>query len=234
MRLILGDCIRELESIPNNSVDMVLSDLPYGTTKNRWDKVIQLDRLWEQLRRVCKENAAIVLFAQAPFDKTLALSNPKEFRYEWVWVKPQGTGHLNAKKMPLKRHELILVFYRKSPKYCPQFATGTPYVCRSGRGSANYDKQISVQTVNTGIRYPTSVLQFNSEKGFHPTQKPVLLCEYLIKTYSDEGDIVLDCCMGSGTTGVACLNLGRDFIGIEKEKSYFDIAKDRVLRGKTK
>lgn len=230
MKLINGDCIEELQHIPDNSVDMVLSDLPYGTTRNGWDRTIRLDKLWEQLRRICKDNAAIVLFAQAPFDKELALSNPKEFRYEWVWVKPQGTGHLNAKKMPLKRHELILVFYRKPPKYRPQFTIGKPYVCRSGRGSKNYDRQISVQTVNDGYRYPTSVLQFNTEKGYHPTQKPVALCEYLIKTYSDEGDLVLDCCMGSGTTGVACVNLNRDFIGIERKETYYSIAKSRIIR----
>lgn len=135
-----------------------------------------------------------------------------------------------CKKMPLKRHELILVFYLKPPKYRPQFTIGKPYVCRSGRGSKNYDRQISVQTVNDGYRYPTSVLQFNTEKGYHPTQKPVALCEYLIKTYSDEGDVVLDCCMGSGTTGVACVNLNRDFIGIEREETYYSIAKSRIIR----
>lgn len=169
-----------------------------------------------------------MLFAQLPFDKKLAMSRFELLRYEWVWVKRQGTGHLNAKKMPLKRHEVILVFYKKLPKYRPQFTDGEPYVCRNGKGSRSYDTQRQVLTVNDGFRYPTTVLEFNSEKGLHPTQKPVALCEYLIKTYTDAGDTVLDNCMGSGTTGVACRNLGRDFIGIERDETYFRIAEKRI------
>lgn len=228
LQLYFGDCLEIMPKLASKSVDMVLADLPYGTTRNKWDKQIPLPELWREYERVIKDRGAILLFAQLPFDKQLGMSNLKLLRYEWIWVKSRGTGFLNAKKMPLKRHENLLVFYKHMPKYNPQFSPGKPYVLTGSRYSRNYDKYSSFTTDNPGIRYPTSILQFNTEQGLHPTQKPVALCEYLIKTYTDEGDTVLDNCMGSGTTGVACRNLGRNFIGIESDAHYFEIAKRRI------
>ena len=228
MRLYQGDCLEIMPSIKQKSVDMVLCDLPYGRTRNKWDTQIPLDKLWAEFDRIVKDNGVIVLFAQTPFDKQLGSSNLKLLKYEWIWVKKQGSGHLNANKMPLKRHENILVFYKKLPKYHPQMTKGKAYTAISGRSSSNYNQQRSVTTINEGTRYPTSILEFKSEKGMHPTQKPVALCEYLIRTYTDEGDVVLDCCMGSGTTGVASCNLNREFIGIEKEQKYFYLSQKRI------
>lgn len=184
--------------------------------------------MWEQYERIIKDNGAIVLTAQTPFDKVLGCSNLKLLRYEWIWNKPNGTGHLNAKKMPMKNHENILVFYKKLPTYNPQFVEGKPYKIVSGEPSVNYGKQNSVLTKNDGFRYPLSIQKFNSEKGLHPTQKPKEMFEYLIKTYTNEGETVLDNCIGSGTTAIACINTNRNFIGIEKEKEYFDIANKRI------
>ena len=228
MRLYQGDCLEIMAKLDPKSVDMVLCDLPYGRTRNKWDTQIPLDKMWAEFDRIVKDNGVIVLFAQTPFDKQLGSSNPKMLKYEWIWVKKQGSGHLNANKMPLKRHENILVFYKNLPKYNPQMTEGKAYTAQSGRASDNYGKQKSTLTVNYGTRYPTSILEFKSEKGMHPTQKPVALCEYLIKTYTDEGDTVLDCCMGSGTTGVASCKLNREFIGIEKEQQYFDMSLKRI------
>lgn len=223
-----GDCLELMTDIPDGSIDMILCDLPYGTTANKWDSCIPFDALWMQYKRIIKPNGAICLFSQAPFDKTLACSNMKMFRYEWIWKKSQGTGHLNAKRMPMKAHENVLVFYKSLPTYNPQFREGTPYVARSGDGSSNYQRQKSVITENPGIRYPLSVLEFNSDRGLHPTQKPVALLEYLIKTYTNPGELVLDNCMGSGSTGVACVNTDRHFIGIELDRGYFEIAQKRI------
>lgn len=187
--------------------------------------------MWEQYNRIIKENGAILLFAQAPFDKVLAVSNLKDFRYEWIWRKPQGTGHLNAKKMPLKSHENILVFYNKLPTYNPQMRPGKPYTCKSGRGSTNYNKQVSVVTENTGYRYPISVIDFNHDaEKYHSTQKPVALLEYLIKTYTNEGEVVLDSCFGSGSTGVAAIKNNRRFIGIELDPKFYQIGLDRCQK----
>lgn len=221
-----------MKDIPDGSVDMILCDLPYGTTRNRWDTVIELDRLWEQYDRIIKENGAILLFAQLPFDKVLGMSHLKSLRYEWIWEKDNGTGFLNANKMPLKKTENILVFYKKAPTYNPQKTIGKPYVCKRGSGSAswNYNRsQGGYVTKNDGERFPTNLIKFNrdSEK-FHPTQKPVPLLEYLIKTYTNPGEVVLDNCMGSGSTGVACVNTKRTFIGMELDKEYFDIAVRRI------
>ena len=225
------DCLEGMKRIPDKSVDMILCDLPYGTTaRNKWDCIISYENLWEQYNRLIKDNGAILLFSQLPFDKTLACSNIEMLRYEWIWRKQQGTGHLNAKKMPMKNHENILVFYKKLPTYNPQFTKGTPYQCKSGRGSTNYREQSSVITKNEGFRYPLSVLEFKSDKGLHPTQKPVALCEYLIKTYTNEGETVLDNCMGSGTTAIACINTNRNFIGFELDKHYCDIANERIRK----
>lgn len=225
-----GDCLELMRDIPDGSIDMILCDLPYGTTaRNKWDCVLPYKELWQQYERIIKPNGPICLFSQLPFDKTLAVSNMKLLRYEWIWKKQQGTGHLNAKRMPMKAHENILVFYKSLPTYNPQFREGTPYTCQSGRGSTNYREQKSVLTKNDGFRYPLDVLEFKSDKGLHPTQKPVALLEYLVKTYTNEGDLVLDNCMGSGSTGVACVNTGRRFIGMELDPQYFAIAEKRIL-----
>ena len=175
-----------------------------------------------------KDNGAIVLTAQTPFDKVLGVSNLKMLKYEWIWTKYSGTGHLNAKKMPMKNHENILVFYKKLPTYNPQMTKGTPYTQKSGRASSNYNPQERVTTVNDGYRYPLTVQKFKSENGLHPTQKPVALFEYLIKTYTNEGETVMDNCMGSGTTAVACMNINRNYIGFELDKEYYDIANKRI------
>lgn len=222
------DCLAGMQRIPDGSVDMILCDLPYGTTANSWDSMIPLEPLWRQYHRVVKDNGAICLFAQLPFDKKLAVSNLSELRYEWVWVKPQGTGHLNAKKMPMKAHEVVLVFYKKLPTYHPQMRPGAPYTCKAGRGSSNYRRQTPAVTVNTGGRYPLDVLEFAPDRGLHPTQKPAALCEYLIRTYTSPGEVVLDSCMGSGTTAVACLRSGRHYIGFETNREYHALAQRRV------
>lgn len=228
--LHLGDCLEVMKQIPDKSVDAIICDLPYGTTACKWDSVIPFEPLWAQYKRICK--GAIVLTAQSPFDKVLGASNINMLRYEWIWVKEAGTGFLNAKKAPLKNHENVLVFYEKNPTYNPQMRTGfKPYVCKKGGDSENYGTGLSnnIVTVNNGDRYPLTVIEFKRDKDkIHPTQKPVALMEYLVKTYTNEGDTVLDNCMGSGTTGVACKNLNRNFIGIEQDANYFEIAKGRI------
>ncbi|MCL8206160.1 site-specific DNA-methyltransferase [Ligilactobacillus agilis] len=231
-RLMQGDCIELMQSLPNNSVDLILCDLPYGTTRNKWDTVIDLDKLWKHYKRIIKDNGAIILFSQQPFSAKLIESEPKMFRYEWIWEKEQGTGFLNAKKMPLKSHENILVFYKKPPVYNPQMRTGfKPYKTKQKSAGSNYDKSKNVVTISNGERYPLDVIRFkrdSNSKRVHPTQKPVALLEYLIKTYTNEEDTVLDNCMGSGSTGVACVNTNRNFIGMELNSEYYDIAKDRI------
>jgi len=227
--LHLGDCLEIMKQIPDGSVDAIICDLPYGTTQNKWDSVINLDALWIEYKRIC--NGAIVLTAQTPFDKVLGFSNLKMLKYEWIWVKENGTGFLNAKKSPLKNHENVLVFYDKPPTYNPQMRTGfKPYVCKQGSTkSKNYGSQAGAVTESNGERYPLTVIEFQRDKyKIHPTQKPVALMEYFVKTYTNEGDTILDNCMGSGTTGVACKNLNRNFIGIEKDEAYFEIARKRI------
>ena len=230
--LILGDCLEELDRLKDNSVDLLLVDLPYGTTACKWDSIIPLDELWPHYHRVCKPNAAMVFTAAQPFTTVLAASNLRDFRYEWIWVKPQGTNPMNAKVMPLKAHENILVFYRKKPTYNPQMWFSTPYggfESDTSKIGEVYGSAKSKHRDNpTGSRYPKTILEFKQEKGLHPTQKPQPLMEYLIKTYSNPGDTVLDNCMGSGTTGAAAVSLGRDFIGIELEYDYFQIAEERI------
>jgi site-specific DNA-methyltransferase (adenine-specific) len=227
--LRLGDCLEVMKYIPDKSVDAIICDLPYGTTRNKWDSVINLDALWMQYKRICK--GAIVLTAQTPFDKVLGVSNLKMLKYEWIWKKESGTGFLNAKKAPLKDHENVLVFYEKQPTYNPQMRTGfKPYICKQGHVGSNYGKVNPENiTQSNGDRYPLTIIEFKRDKNkIHPTQKPVALMEYLVKTYTNQGDTVLDNCMGSGTTGVACKNLGRYFIGIEQDAKYFEIAKSRI------
>jgi len=232
MRLLLGDCLDILPTLADNSVDMVLVDLPYGTTACKWDSIIPLDKLWEQYNRICKEDGAMVFTAAQPFTTILAASNLENFRYEWIWEKPQGTNPMNAKVMPLKSHENILVFYRKKPVYNPQMWYSTPYSGFSSNTSKIGEVYGSAKSKHRdnpdGSRYPKTVLQFKQEKGLHPTQKPVALMEYLIKTYSNEGDTILDNTMGSGTTGVAAIKCNRKFIGIESDPGYYQIAKDRI------
>ena len=224
------DCLEGMKRIPDCSVDAIICDLPYGTTRNAWDSVIPLDKLWEQYNRISKQNAAICLFAQTPFDKILGCSNLEWLKYEWIWVKENGTGFLNAKKMPLKNHENILVFYRDLPKYNPQMRQGfEPYKCKTGNKGTNYGNYEKVVTISYGERYPLSVLNYDRDSdSFHPTQKPVDLLRYLIRTYSNEGDTILDNCMGSGTTAVACIREKRHFIGFELNKEYFDKACKRI------
>ena len=231
-----GDCLNILPKLADNSVDMLLVDLPYGTTACKWDSVIPLDQLWKQYNRICKKNAAMVFTAAQPFTTILASSNIENFKYEWIWEKPQGTNPMNAKVMPLKSHENILVFYRKKPTYNPQMWYSTPYSGFSSNvskiGEVYGSQQSKPRDNPEGSRYPKTILKYKQEKGLHPTQKPVGLMEYLIKTYTNEDEIVLDNTMGSGTTGVACMNTNRKFIGIESDKKYFDIAKQRIKVGR--
>lgn len=232
VNLLLGDCLDLLPAIEDNSVDLLLVDLPYGTTACKWDSIIPLENLWEQYNRVCKQSAAMVFTAAQPFTAILAASNIQNLKYEWIWEKPQGTNPMNAKVMPLKSHENILVFYRKKPTYNPQMWYSTPYsgfksdTAKIGEvyGSAKSKHRDNPE----GSRYPKTVLKFKQEKGFHPTQKPVNLMEYLIKTYSNPGETVLDNTMGSGTTGVACVRCGRNFVGMESDAEYYKIAEQRI------
>lgn len=222
------DCLKGMKLIKDKSVDMILCDLPYGTTQNKWDSIIPLNKLWKEYNRIIKDNGAIVLTAQTPFDKVLGASNLKMLKYEWIWEKNRGTGHLNAKKMPMKSHENILVFYKKLPTYNPQMREGDSYVRKNGKGSTNYGSQVDTVTKNEG-RYPLSVLNYNVvERTIHPTQKPVELFEYLIKTYTNEGELVLDNCMGSGTTAIACINTKRNYIGFELEEEYIKLINERI------
>lgn len=232
INLMKGDCLELMKKIPDKSVDLVLTDPPYGTTKNKWDTVIDLSLMWSELKRILKsEKSAVLLFGQQPFSAAVIMSNPKMFKYEWIWRKPLGTGFLNCNKYPLKSHENILVFSQKPHTYNPQFTAGKPYHAKKGPSSLtdNYGSFVPLETVSDGKRFPKSVLEFNHPKEkHHPTQKPVDLLEYLVKTYTNEGETVLDFTMGSGSTGVACKNTSRNFIGIERDEKYFEIAKQRI------
>lgn len=232
-RIYHMDCLEGMKLIPDKSIDMILCDLPYGTTQNKWDSIIPLVPMWEQYERIIKDNGAIVLTAQTPFDKVLGCSNLKLLRYEWIWKKTQGTGHLNAKKMPMKNHENVLVFYKKLPAYNPQMIdVGRP--SRGGKikkSSANYGGYRDVERSGSNSRFPTTVQKFDkvfTHKQLHPTQKPVALFEYLIRTYTNEGETVLDNAIGSGTTAIAAMNTGRNFIGFETELEYVNVANKRI------
>ena len=228
--LHLGDCLDVMRGIPDGSVDMVCTDPPYGTTACKWDSVIPFEPMWAQLKRITKPNGAIVLMASQPFTSALVMSNVGMFRYDLKWIKTQATGFYNANRMPLRAHEDILVFYRSLPSYNPQKTDGEPYVQKRGSASNVYQgKDLSVTVNETGMRHPLSwqVFQRDADKT-HPTQKPVALMEYLIRTYTNEGETVLDFTMGSGTTGVACANTGRRFIGIELDAGYYAIAERRI------
>jgi len=232
----LGDCLEIMSDIPSESIDMIFCDLPYGKTKNKWDSVLDLVKLWFQYERIIKQNGAIILTGQDKFSAKLMLSNEGLHRYNLIWEKTSPTGHLNAKKMPLRSHEDILVFYKSLPVYNPQKTTG-----HKRKVSTSNHKRNSLKTSNYGShgltsydsteRYPKSILKFPTDKqksALHPTQKPVALVEYLIKTYTKEGALVLDNCAGSGTTAIACLNTLRNYILIEKESNYFDIITNRI------
>ena len=223
-----GDCLEILPTIASGSVDMVLCDLPYGTTACAWDAVIPFEPLWAEYKRIVKPEGAIVLTASMPFTAALVMSNPKMFRYCWVWEKEQGVNFMLAKKQPMKVHEDICVFSQKGSRYFPQMTEGKPYVSGKGTSGDVTGNVAKVQTVNAGTRYPRSVQFIKREVGLHPTQKPVALMEYLIRTYTNPQDTVLDNTMGSGTTGVACRNTGRNFIGIERDPGYFAIAEQRI------
>ena len=231
--LYMGDCFDYFPTIPDGSVDMVLTDMPYGTTMNDWDVKPDLDKLFDEFWRVCKLNAAVVCFSQMPFTAELVMACRKWFRYEWVWYKTPSTGFLNANRMPLKTHENIVVFYKRLPTYNPQKSVGhAPYTVTQGHPSSNYRKfSEPCTTVSSGERFPKDIIKFtnvNYGGKDHPTQKPVPLCEYLIKTYTNPGETVLDPFMGAGTTGVACANTGRNFIGCELLENYYDIACKRI------
>lgn len=233
--LIHGDCLEEMQRLPDKCVDMVLCDLPYGTTQCRWDTVIPFEPLWAQYKRLCK--GAIVLTASQPFTSALVMSNVKMFKYELIWDKEHGKAPGVAKYRPMPSHESVLVFGCPTT-YNPQFGQGKPYVdsrnkesLRDQDGGHKFGYNGKFTSVSDGRRYPLSVIRLKtwSQAGsYHPTQKPVALMEYLIKTYTNPGMLVLDNCMGSGTTGVACQNLGRNFVGIEKDEKYFQIAKNRL------
>ena len=230
-KLLQGDCLELMKDIPDKSIDMILCDLPYGTTRAKWDEIIPFDKLWNCYLRIIKDNGAIVLFGSEPFSSKLRMSNLSIYKYDWTWKKPNGTGFLNAKKQPIRIIENICVFYKKQPTYNPQMRDGKPYVWNSKRGqSESYNKhdEINNKIDNKGDRFPINVLEFKQERGLHPNQKPVALLEYLIKTYTQDGEVILDNCMGSGSTGVAALNLHRKFIGMELDEKYFQIAEKRI------
>jgi len=234
-----GDCLVEMDKIADKSIDMILCDLPYGTTSCKWDSVIPFEPLWKQYERIIKDNGAIVLTASQPFTSTLVMSNPKMFKYEWIWEKSKASNFIQASYMPLKAHENILVFSKSKTNYNPQKTYGKPYnKGKDKRDGVATEVYKSIPNINgfeivneSGLRNPRTVQYFitaESEGKFHPTQKPVSLMEYLILTYTNEGETVLDNCMGSGTTGFACKKTGRHFIGIEKDETYFKLAVDRV------
>lgn len=232
-----GDCLEIMNEVTDKSIDMILCDLPYGTTQNKWDTPIELNSLWRHYERIIKDNGCIALFAQAPFDKILAVSNLELFRYEWIVEKTRATGHLNANKMPLKAHENVLIFYKKQPVYNAQKTYGHPpvhnYTKHSDDGSNYGAVKIGISGGGSTSRYLRDVIKYKWDtrtNALHPTQKPVALLEYFIKTYTNENDVVLDSCMGSGSTGVACRNTQRHFIGIELDTKYYNIAKKILIK----
>ena len=250
MNLMQGDCLERMKEIPDGSVDMVLTDPPYGTTACKWDAVIDLPLMWEQLKRVTKNNGAVVMTASQPFTSALVMSNPKMFKYCWVWEKSKASNFLQAKYMPLKAHEDILIFCKNSkPTFNHQWNYEKPYDARNRVSGTQHGSNTGVynnvpnpkrrEVRSDGRRNPRTVQYFKTAESEgrglsrHPTQKPVALMEYLIRTYTNEGETVLDFTMGSGTTGVACKNLGRDFIGIELDQGYFDIAQQRIEQATT-
>lgn len=236
-KLYCGDCLEIMNKLPDKSVDLILVDPLYGTTKCKWDVVIPFEKLWEQYKRLIKENGAILIFASEPFASKLRISNLEWYKYDLYWKKEKPTNFMNLKKRPGKLTENICVFYNDQPTYNPQMVKhegklvkNSPKAKFNSEVSSKWDRQITPY-IDTGYRYPCDILEFRREKlgsTVHPTQKPIALVEYLIKTYSNECDLILDSCMGSGTTGVGCKNLNRDFIGIELDEKYYNIAKNRI------
>lgn len=234
-----GDCLELMKEIQDNSIDMILCDLPYGTTACKWDDVISFDKLWEQYERIIKDNGAIVLFGQEPFSSLLRISNLKTYKYDWYWEKERLTNVSQVKRRAGKTVETISVFYKKQPTYNPQMSiyTGPKRTNKVKNGKLgiltdNQNKKV-YEYKDNGLRYPTQILKFQRDCltcNLHPTQKPVALLEYLIKTYTNEKETVLDNCMGSGSTGIACQNTNRNFIGFELDEKYFNIAKERLLK----
>ncbi|MEE3805442.1 site-specific DNA-methyltransferase [Lysinibacillus fusiformis] len=229
-----GDCLQIMPTFPDKSIDMILCDLPYGTTQCKWDVVLPFDLLWAEYNRIIKDNGAIVLFGSEPFSSTLRLSNINNYKYDWIWDKVKGTGFLNARKQPMRNHETISVFYKKQCTYNPQKTTG--HVLKKSYRSKEkqtevYGEMRKDYVYESNERYPRSIQVFSTDtqnSSLHPTQKPEALCEYLIKTYTNEGEVVLDNCAGSGTTLVAARNLNRNFIGIELEEKYVEVARKRL------
>jgi site-specific DNA-methyltransferase (adenine-specific) len=237
MRLINGDCLEEMDKLiaEGVKVDAIICDPPYGTTACKWDSVIPFEAMWERLNKLIKDNGAIVLFGSEPFSSALRMSNLKNYKYDWNWEKSKATLFTLAKKRPLKSDENICIFYAKQPTYNPQMGKGKPFKGRNNvseykEPTESWNIKQGSRADNTGTRYPRTNIKIPNENrvGQHPTQKPVALMEYLIKTYTNENETVLDFTMGSGTTGVACKNLGRDFIGIEKDEKYYNIGKERI------
>lgn len=230
-----GDCLEVMPKLRAQSVDLILADLPYGATACKWDSIIPLEALWSEYRRLLRPGGAVVLTACQPFTSKLVMSNPKWFRVEWVWEKCNSTGFLDCNRRPMRAHESVLVFAPRAPRYRPQFSEGKAYIVRRRRRVDTLRDQKAVTreytTINLGSRFPRSVIRVNNQNGqgkVHPTQKPVELMEYFIRTYSDAGHVVLDNTMGSGTTGVAAVQTGRRFIGIERDPGYSKIARNRI------
>jgi site-specific DNA-methyltransferase (adenine-specific) len=230
-----SDCLEEMKNIKNSSIDLILCDLPYGTTACSWDVIIPFDKLWEQYNRIAKDNCPILLFSGQPFTSLLVCSNLKMFKTEWIWKKKKAKNYTQAKRHPMKYHETIVVFGKKTINYFPIMVPGKPYkkVQRKGNKENSFLTDTRPEgfiTINEGLRYPSTIVEFNQpeKETFHPTQKPIELLEYFIKTYSRENAIILDNCMGAASTGIACINTGRKFIGIEKDKKYFDISLNRI------
>ena len=239
VNLMHGDCLEKMKEIPDGSIDLILTDPPYGTTACKWDSIIPLDLMWEQLKRIIKPKGAIILLGAQPFTSILICSNLTMYKHNWVWEKSRSGSAISAKYCPVKIHEDILVFCKSSPNYYPILEVGKPYTRKCNTETENNHKfgtDGKVDVINTGTRYPKSIRfekqNWSKQQQVHPTQKPVALMEYLIKTYSIEGETVLDFTMGSGTTGVACMNTNRKFIGIEKDNNYFQIAKYRIISAK--
>lgn len=240
-RIYNEDCFKRMSLMASKSIDLVLCDLPFGRTRCQWDKVLPFDKLWAEYKRLLKSGGAVVLFGTEPFSSKLRLSNEKWYKYDWVWKKPKGVGHLNAHRQPMRDVENISVFYNEQCTYNPQYTEGEPYKPHTAKSVSVNDTSVSIyggfanggdtRNENVGLRYPTQVLEFGivERNREHQSQKPVDLLEYLIKTYTNEGAVVLDNTMGSGSTGVACLNLNRDFVGIEIDSKFFEVAKRRLF-----
>lgn len=235
-KLLQGDCLELMAKIPNKSIDMILCDLPYQRTQNQWDIMIPIDKLWEQYNRIIKDNGCIALFADGMFMAELMMSNKKMWKYNLVWDKVLPSGFLNANRMPLRSHEEICIFYKKQPTYNPQKVKGKPNHSKGKPKECENNNYGDFEFVDNSkelgdMKHPVSILKFSKPHpsvSVHPTQKSVEVCEWLIKSYTNEGELVLDNCMGSGSTGVACLNTGRNFIGMELDEKYFNIAKERI------